>query len=68
MGLGRIIGVGPTQLDKSKASSYKEKENFFHIITSDDRPDSKMKLVGNIFCSECGGELVMMDKDNDEPG
>jgi len=39
-----------------------------HIITSDDLPDGEMKLVRNIFCSECGGELVIIGKDNDEPG
>jgi hypothetical protein len=37
------------------------------IITSDDLPDSTMKLVRNIFCSECSGELVIIGKENDEP-
>ena len=36
-------------------------------ITSDDLPDGEMKPVRNIFCSECGGELVIMGKDNVEP-
>ena len=38
------------------------------IITSDDLPDSDMKLVKNIFCTECGGELVIMGRDNNESG
>ncbi len=36
-------------------------------IISDDLPDSEIELVRNIFCSECGGELVITGKDNDDP-
>ena len=34
-----------------------------YSINTDDLPDSNMKLVENIFCSECGGELVIIDDD-----
>ena len=30
-------------------------------ISTDDLPDSNMKLIENVFCTECGGELVIID-------
>jgi len=36
-------------------------------ISLEDLAETKMKLVRNIFCSECGGYLALICKAGDEP-